>query len=199
MTHPLILASASAVRARLLQNTGLAFETISADLDEDAVKLQSQRDGRDIKETALRLAREKAKAVSVYHSDALVIGADQMLEQDGRWFDKPSNRAEARAHLKTFSAHAHQLVTAAVAIEGGTVVWERVDTATLTVRALSDDFIDAYLDQIGNDASLSVGAYQLEGRGAQLFDAIEGDFFTILGLPLLPLLGFLRQRAISGT
>ncbi len=199
MAPRLILASASTVRGRLLRDAGIAFEAVSADIDEAAIKSQSQLAGRTVKDTALQLAKEKAAVVSAQYPDALVIGADQMLKQDDRWFDKPHNRDEARAHLKVFRGHAHDLVTAAVVLEGGTLVWERLETVTLSVRAMSDGFIETYLDQIGDDAFHSVGAYQLEGRGVQIFDAIEGDFFTILGLPLLPLLGFLRQRAVCGT
>lgn len=196
MPAPLILASASQVRRRLLENAGLDFRAVAADVDEDALKTQCRGENRDVKEIALILAETKARAVGGQEPDALVIGADQMLELDGRCFDKPESRDQATEHLRAFSAKTHHLVTATVAMQGGEMLWQRVDVTAMRVRPLSEAFIQTYLDAIGDDALASVGAYQLEGRGARLFEAVDGDFFTILGLPLLALLDFLRQHAM---
>ena len=196
MPAPLILASGSQVRRRLLENAGLDFRAVSADVDEDALKTQCRAEDRDVKETALILAETKAREVSHQQPDALVIGADQMLELEGRWFDKPASRDQAAEHLRAFSAKTHHLVTATVAMRAGETLWRRVDVTAMAVRPLSEAFIQSYLDAIGDDALASVGAYQLEGRGAGLFAAVEGDFFTILGLPLLALLDFLRQHGM---
>jgi septum formation protein len=198
MPAPLILASGSTVRRRLLENAGLDFRAVSASVDEDALKARCRAEDRDIKETALILAQAKAGEISAREPGALVVGADQMLELDGRWFDKPESREQAADHPRQFSAKTHRLVTAAVAMRAGERLWQRVDVASMTVRPLGEPFIQAYLDAVGADALASVGAYQLEGRGAQLFEAVEGDFFTILGLPLLALLDFLRQHAMIG-
>lgn len=189
----LLLASASAVRRRLLQGAGLDFAVEAAQVDEAEIKERLRNEGRSVEYTALALARAKARAVSRDRPQMLVIGADQMLEQDGRWFDKPADRAEARRHLEAFSGKSHRLVTATSVQQAGAEAWRRVDIATLHVRELSVTFIDGYLDAVGDAALTSVGAYQLEFVGIQLFERIEGDYFTILGLPLLPLLGFLRQ------
>jgi len=196
MPAPLILASGSQVRRRLLENAGLDFRAIAADVDEDALKTQCRAEDRHVKETALILAEAKARAVGAKDPDALVIGADQMLELDGRWFDKPKTRAQAADHLRAFSAKTHHLVTATAAMQGGDVLWSRVDVTAMRVRPLSEAFIQTYLDAIGDDAFASVGAYQLEGLGVRLLEAVEGDFFTILGLPLLALLDFLRQHGM---
>lgn len=190
----LILASASSVRRKLLTQAGVDFDVVAADLDEDAIKNRFRNNGASVDEAALALAEEKARTIGARHPEALVIGADQVLDLDGKWFDKPQDRAGAADHLHAFSGKSHHLVTAAVVVARGSVAWRRVERARLRVRDLDSAFIESYLDAIGDDALASVGAYQLEGRGAQLFETVEGDFFTILGLPLLPLLAFLRQR-----
>ncbi|MBT4941380.1 MAG: septum formation protein Maf [Rhodospirillaceae bacterium] len=192
----IVLASASSVRGKLLTNAGICFEARAAGVDESAIKLRCRNENKSVEDTALILAQTKAVEISNEMPNALVIGADQILEQEGKWFDKPQSRAEARSHLKYFSNKKHRLITATAVIENGNVVWQHVDSASLQIRLLDDDFIESYLDAIGDDALLSVGAYQLEGRGIQLFNSIDGDFFTILGLPLLPLLAFLRQRSL---
>ena len=191
-----VLASASSVRGKLLTSAGICFEVRAADIDEGAIKIRCRNEHRSVEDTAFILAQTKAVEISNEIPNALVIGADQILEQEGKWFDKPQDRGEARNHLKSFSDKKHQLITATTVVENGKVVWQRVDSASLQVRLLDDDFIESYLNTIGDDALLSVGAYQLEGRGIQLFHSIDGDFFTILGLPLLPLLAFLRQRSV---
>lgn len=143
------------------------------------------------------MARAKAEAVSPRHSGALVIGADQILECAGTWFDKPPDAAEAARHLGSLCGRTHRLVSAVCVVRDGQSLWHVVETAQLTMRPLSETAIAAYLEQAGPEVLDSVGAYRLEGLGAQLFSEIEGDFFTVLGLPLLPLLAFLRQHGIG--
>jgi septum formation protein len=161
-------------------------------IDEDAVKAAFRAEGADAAGCATALAEAKALRVSARRPGALVIGADQMLVCDGEWFDKPAGRPEARAHLLALRGRAHELVTAACVARDGAVLWRILDRPRLVMRRFSDAFVDDYLDAVGEAALASVGAYQLEGRGVQLFAAVEGDFFAILGLPLLPLLDFLR-------
>lgn len=188
----LILASASRVRAALLRQAGLDFQILPAHADEAATK--RAMDGADPMVIAEALAAIKAGAIASSHPGALVIGADQMLICGGELYDKPVDLAEARSHLRRLGGRTHHLCTAAVIVRDGEVLWRHTERPELTMRPLGDGFIDSYLAAVGEDALLSVGAYQLEGRGAQLFERVEGDFFSILGLPLLPLLGFLRHR-----
>jgi septum formation protein len=193
---PLILASASKIRRTVLENAGLEFTVEAAAVDEDEIKRAMQASGATAERAAQALAETKANRVSARHDGALVLGCDQMLDLDGTWFDKPLDRAHAFAHLKAFSGRAHRLVCGAVVSRNGARIWHHVAVAQLSVRPLSDDFINAYLDAAGPAVFASVGAYQLEGLGAQLFTRIEGDYFTVLGLPLLPILGFLRSHGI---
>lgn len=192
----LVLASASRTRRTMLENAGLTFEVEAARVDEAGVKASLSAEGATAAQVAETLAELKALRVSPRRPGALVIGADQMLECEGRWFDKPSDRGQAAAQLAALGNRTHELVCCACVALDGQRVWHRVDRARLTVRPLSAAFIEAYLDAVGERALDSVGAYQLEGLGAQLFSKIEGDFFTILGLPLLPLMEFLRDRGI---
>jgi septum formation protein len=192
----LVLASGSAVRRRLLADAGVDFATETAAVNEAEIKNRMRNEGWSVEDTALSLARAKAEAVARQHAGAYVIGADQMLEQGGRWFDKPKDRAEARRHLQSFSGRSHRLITAVSIVAGGAEAWHSVETATLHVRELSNEFIDDYLDAVGDAALASVGAYQLESLGIQLFERIDGDYFTILGLPLVRLLAFLRQHGL---
>ena len=194
MKRPLILASASRSRSNLLAAAGLDFQIVPADVDESAVKRDMASAGPEA--VASALARTKALTVATTAPAALVIGADQMLEGDGRWFDKPGDRASARRQLLMLRARSHRLISAVAVVCGHDVLWEGRDSARLVVRDFSDTFVDAYLDAVGPDVQNSVGAYHLEGRGAQLFDSVDGDFFTILGLPLLPLLACLRREGI---
>ena len=196
MATPLILASASSARALVLSGAGLAFERRPAHLDEDAVKARARAEGWSVARTAGELARAKALAVAAERPDALVIGADQILDCDGAWFDKPADRAAAAGHLRRLRGRTHALHSAVCAAADGAVTWDHLDTARLTMRDFSDAFLDGYLAAGGAEILESVGAYRLEGPGAQLFDHIDGDYFTILGLPLLPLLAFLRERGI---
>ncbi len=192
----LVLASASQSRMTVLRNAGLDPVQDPSSVDEDKVKQSLKTDGADAAQVAITLAELKAQQTARRYPGALVIGADQMLDCDGVWFDKPPDVAHARGHLQSLRGRTHELVTAAAVIRDGVSIWQHVDRARLTMRDFSDGFIDDYLDRVGEDACRSVGAYQLEGLGAQLFSRIDGDFFTILGLPLLPLLDYLRGHGI---
>lgn len=189
----IILASGSRTRAEMLERAGLTFERRPADVDEGAIKQAMAVDGKSADAIAGALAQAKAHAVSVQRRDALVIGADQILECEGRLFDKPPDLAAARGHIAALRGRTHQLVTGVCVLRNGECLWRHDERATLVMRAVSDAFVEGYLAAVGSDALSSVGAYQLEGRGAQLFERVTGDFFTILGLPLLPLLDFLRR------
>lgn len=171
----------------------MRFVVDPASVDEDALKTEARRTGLTATDTALTLAEAKAVAVAARHAGSTVLGADQMLACDGVWFDKPADRAGAARQLKALRGHTHKLISAVVAVRDGSVVWRFAAAAHLTMRAFDDDFLDAYLDACGDAVLGSVGAYQLEGRGAQLFDRVEGDYFTVLGLPLLDVLAFLRR------
>lgn len=190
--EPLVLASKSAVRRALLEAAGVPIELHPADLDERA--LEADAAAADPAVIAVHLARAKAIAVARSLSGRLVLGADQTLALDGRRFAKPANRAAARAQLRALSGRTHQLHSAIAFVQDSTALFEYTGVARLTMRRLSDRFVDLYLDAVGATALTSVGAYQLEGRGIQLFDRVEGDYFTILGLPLMAALDFLRQR-----
>ena len=191
---PLILASQSQARATLLRAAGVAFDQRPADMDEAAVKAAMRKERAGADELALALALLKARRVQA--EGAVVIGADQVLVCDGQWFDKPPDMASARAQLRSLRGRTHTLMTAVVCLQDGTVLWRCLACPALTMRPFSDEFLDAYLALEGGAILSSVGAYRLEGLGIQLFDRIEGDHAAILGLPLLPLLGFLRQHGV---
>lgn len=194
----LVLASASVSRRRLLSAAGLTIEVSAADIDEAKVKVTAREAGASAAETAFLLAEMKARKVAQRFPDALVIGADQILVCEDEWRDKPENVAAARAQLRSLRGRTHTLETAVVCQRGGERVWYNLSRARLTMREFSDAYLEAYLAAERDDVLGSVGAYRLEARGVQLFDQIEGDFFTILGLPLLPLLAYLRQiRALA--
>jgi septum formation protein len=197
MSRTVILASASKSRANLLRAAGVNVEIEPAHADEEAVKNALKAEGATAAQCAETLAELKAVQVSQRHDNALVIGADQMLECEGVWFDKPADISGARNHLVTLRGKTHVLPTAVCVALNGARIWHHVATPRLTVRSYSDAFIDDYLKIAGTAVLSSVGAYQLEGLGAQLFSKIEGDFFTILGLPLLPLLAFLREHEVA--
>ncbi len=194
--RPLILASASKSRANLMRSAGLAFEIVPAHVDEDAIKASMKAEGASAADCALALAEFKAGTVSQRYPEALVIGADQMLDCDGVWFDKPKDAAGARNHLLTLRGKTHVLPTSVTIALNGAPIWHHTGTPRLTVRSFSDAFLDEYLAAVGEAVTSSVGAYHLEGRGAQLFSKVDGDFFTILGLPLLELLAFLREHRV---
>jgi septum formation protein len=191
-----VLASASAIRRTLLTNAGIPCIADPGAVDEDEVKLAMKAEGAPATAVAETLAELKAMRVAPRHRDALVFGADSMLECNGVWFDKPADRHHAAAHLAALSGRTHQLISSAVCIRNGARVWHHTSVASLTMRPLSRQFIEIYLDAAGPAVQRSVGAYQLEGLGAQLFARIEGDHFTVLGLPLLPMLAFLRANQV---
>jgi nucleoside triphosphate pyrophosphatase len=192
--HPLILASQSSARKMLLANAGLEFKAVAADIDERGI--QSASALSNPREIALLLAREKAKSVSAGTPGSYVIGADQTLALGNRLFNKPAGRAQALAQLRDLAGSSHELNSAVAVARDGQIVFEDVSIARMTMRELSDDKLSAYLDAAGDAVTTSVGAYQLEGLGIHLFERIEGDHFTILGLPLLPLLAFLRRERL---
>ena len=193
-TSPLILASQSSARKTLLANAGLKFETVTADIDERGIQAASKLSNP--REIGLLLAREKAKAVSAHRPGSHVIGADQTLALGARLFNKPAGRAQALAQLRDLAGHSHELNSAVAVAHDGKIVFEDVSVARMTMRQMSEDELSAYLHAAGDAVTTSVGAYQLEGLGIHLFESIEGDHFTILGLPLLPLLAFLRRERL---
>lgn len=191
-----VLASGSRFRAAMLEAAGAPVIVDPPSVDESAVKSAMRSEGADAAAAAEALAATKAQQVSARRSGALIIGADQILECDGAWFDKPADEAAARKTLLALRGRTHELVTAVCVVQDGLVLWHHVSRARLTVRPFSDRFLDRYLESVGTAACDSVGAYQMEGLGAQLFSRIEGDHFTIVGLPLLPLLDFLRGHGV---
>lgn len=193
LQHRLVLASKSIARASVLRGAGLAFEQITAGVDEESIKASLRAENAPPSRQADILAETKAMKVSISNA-GVVLGADQMLDLDGEGLDKPANRDEARDQLKRLRGKTHILQTALVACVEGAPVWRQLSQPRLRMRSFSDAFLEDYLDAIGPAALESVGAYQIEGRGAQLFDRIEGDYFSILGMPLLPLLQWLRDR-----
>ena len=192
----LILASASASRAAMLRQAGLEFEIRPARIDEEEIKLSMQSDGVSLRDVATALAELKAHRISTAEPQDFVIAADSMLACDGRWYDKPADMAAAREQLLSLRGKTHELVTAVALARGGSVIWRQIEAARLTMRNFSDAFVDAYLAQAGDAVLSSVGCYQLEGLGVQLFSRIQGDYFAILGLPLLPLLDILRENKV---
>jgi septum formation protein len=186
---PLTLASGSQVRAALMRGAGLEFDIAVSGVDEDAIKADHRGTPDAL---ALKLAEAKARAVA---RDGLVVGADQILVCEGTLFDKPRDIDEARENLKKFRGRTHALVSGTVLLDDGAPVWSLSEQVSLTMRAFSDEFLEAYLLEAGEDVLKSVGCYQLEGPGVQLFEAVDGDYFAILGLPLVPLLGALRVRS----
>lgn len=189
---PLVLASGSAVRKALLEAAGVPVKVHPANLDERGLEASVGLQGPAA--IATLLAREKASVVAGLCPGQLVLGVDQTLALDGQRFAKPTDYASARAQLCALSGHTHELHSAIVFMQDAAVLYEQVRTARLTMRSFSDRFLEAYLDAVGSAATASVGAYQIEGPGIQLFERIDGDYFTILGLPLIAVLDFLRQR-----
>jgi len=192
----LILASQSRFRAGLLAAAGVAVETMPAHVDEADVKQAARAEGASAEETALLLASLKAERIARQHPDALVIGGDQMLVCEGTWFDKPPDMAAARAQLLALRGKAHTLVTAVLCQRGGQRVWQHIAKPKLVMRDFSEAFLDQYLALEGEVLTTTVGAYRVEGPGLQLFDRIEGEHSEIVGLPMLALLGFLRQHGV---
>jgi septum formation protein len=191
---PLILASQSRARQTLLANAGIDFKAVPAELDERAIQQTSRLKAPG--DIAALLAREKALVVSSQQPGRFVVGADQTLALGSRLFSKPASRAQAAGQLHALAGHSHELHSAVAVARDGKILFESVAVARMTMRRLGEAEIDAYLDQAGEAVRSSVGAYQLEGLGIHLFERIEGDHFTILGLPLLPLLAFLRSERL---
>jgi septum formation protein len=192
----IILATASAARRAVLAAAGIDFTAQPAAVDEAAIKESAQAEGLAPAEAAMLLAEAKAQRIARREPEAVVIGADQMLICEGRWFDKPPDMAAARDHLLALRGKPHELVTAVVCWRHGERVWQHLARPRLTMRGFSDEFLDAYLAAEGEAVLGSVGAYRLEGLGVQLFSAVEGEHSAILGLPLVPLLGFLRGHGV---
>jgi septum formation protein len=190
---PLVLASSSRTRARLLHEAGLTVTCDPAAIDEATMKARCRAEGKDAAACAALLADAKAACVAERHEGALVVGADQLLVAGEDWFDKPKDRVAARRQLLQLRGQPHELVTAIAVWRDNRPLWRHLERPRLLMRDFSDDFLDAYLAASGDGILASVGAYQLEHLGAQLFERIDGDYFAILGLPLLPLLGFLRE------
>ena len=193
---PLILASQSRARQMLLANAGIDFEAVPADVDERAVQQASRLSAPG--EIAALLAREKARSVSMGQPGRYVVGADQTLALGNRLFSKPAGRTQAAEQLRDLAGRSHELHSAVAVASDGKILFEAVAVARMTMRQLSEAEIRAYLDEAGEAVTSSVGAYQLEGLGVHLFERIEGDHFTILGLPLLALLAFLRGERLVG-
>jgi septum formation protein len=195
-THPLILASQSRTRQALLTNAGISLEAVPADIDERELQQNSGLSAPG--EIAALLARRKAVSVSLQQPGRFVVGADQTLARGARLFAKPAGRAQAAEQLRALAGGSHELHSAVAVVHDGKILFEAVNIARMTMRQLGEREIDAYLDAAGEAVTTSVGAYQLEGLGVHLFERIEGDHFTILGLPLLPLLAFLRSERLLG-
>jgi septum formation protein len=196
MTENLVLASASTARAGLLAAAGIDFRIEPAELDEGFLKQACRAQGRGAAECALALAEAKARQVAGRCGRAVVIGADQLLVCGEVWFDKPADLGQARTQLQALRGRTHELVAAVCAVQDGSRIWHAVRRPRLTMRQFTNAFLDDYILAEEADILGSVGAYRLEGRGIQLFEHIEGDYFAILGLPLLELLGFLRTKGM---
>ena len=192
----MVLASASTARAGLLAAAGIDFRIEPAELDEGLLKQACRAEGRDATGCALALAEAKARQIAARCAQTVVIGADQILVCGEVWFDKPPDSGRARTQLQALRGRTNELVTAVCAVQDGSRLWHAVSSPRLTMRHFTDAFLDNYIPAEGADILGSVGAYRLEGRGVQLFERIEGDYFAILGLPLLELLDFLRKKGM---
>lgn len=191
-----ILASQSLARRDMLKNAGVSFFTEVAGVDEDAVRRSMLAEQAPVRDIVDILAEIKALRVSAAYPGQLVIGSDQILVLDGNILSKPKTRDEAAGQLTQLSGQTHQLLSAAVIAENEAAIWRHIGAAQLTMRPLSESFIEDYLHMIGDDVLFGAGTYQIEGRGAQLFERIHGDYFSILGMPLLQVLDYLRQRGV---
>lgn len=194
----LILASASATRRAVLESAGLVIDVVPANIDEAAIRdaILDATTGAEGADIASVLAAEKARLVSEAHRDALVVGADQVLALGGKIFGKAESIAEAREILTMLRGRTHELISAVALARNGTVHWQTSAFAEMTVRKFSDEFLGCYLEKLGDRVLRSVGCYEIEGPGAQLFEHIDGDYFTILGIPLIELLSRLRHEGI---
>ena len=193
----LVLASQSVIRLELLRNAGLEVRAVRSQVDEADIKVRCRDAGESTERASVSLALAKSRDVSSDEPSAFVVGADQILDFEGDWLDKPRDRADAEDQLRRLSDHTHRLVTGVCLVKSDEEVWRHCEVATLSMVALDEPAIDRYLDAIGANAYTSVGAYQIEGRGIRLFKYISGDHFSILGLPLVPLIHALRTRGFS--
>jgi septum formation protein len=193
---PLILASASLVRAKLLSAAGVGFEVKPAAVDESALKLESIAERHDTATMARKLATEKAYSVARLHPDTIVLGADQILNLDGETVSKCHNPEEAASLLQRLRGRTHELITAAALVADGVDPWTHVVSCRMTMRNFSDAFLNAYISRADAALVQCVGCYEYEGLGAQLFEQADGDYFSILGLPLIPVLAALRERGV---
>ena len=199
MKPTLVLASSSPFRRMLMDNAGLSFDAQAADIDERAIEAVLAQSNANPEQVASELARAKALDVSRRIPDAIVIGSDQTMSLGNSVYHKPKNREEAKNHILSLSGKTHRLNSAIALAQNGELLWDHISHADLTVRPLTDEFVEGYIVRCGDKLLGSVGAYQLEGEGIQLFSEIQGDYFTILGLPMLPPLAKLRDLgAIDG-
>ena len=196
MQTSLILASGSLTRQRMLANAGVTFDTLTAGVDEDAVKSAMLNEGAAPRDVADALAEHKARRVSAKAPEAIVMGCDQVLEFDGGLLSKPTSREEAATQMRRLRGNMHSLLSAVVIYEAGEPVWRHVGKVRLHMRAFSDAFLDDYLGRNWPDVQSSVGGYRIESEGIRLFSRVEGDYFTILGMPLLEVLAYLTQRGV---
>ena len=192
----IVLASASRVRSWVLDNAGLRFEVDPADVNELRIKESLAAQDIEAKAIAVTLAETKAQVVSTRHPEAWIIGADQVLVFEDQIYDKPADMKEAASHLRRFRGRHHDLISAVCVARENNIIWRHSETVRLHAREYSDAFLEKYFLETGNSILDSVGAYRLEGLGALLFSKVEGDYFSVLGLPLLPLLGFLREQGV---
>ena len=199
MSRPLLLASSSQTRLALLQNAGLSVTALPARIDEEAIRLALEAEGALPRDIADALAEMKARKLAEKHQDALVLGCDQVLEFDRRVFGKPRDSEDALAQLRQFRGQSHRLLSALVVYDQGKPVWRHLGRADLTMRAFSESWLQRYVSQHWESIRHSAGGYKLEEEGIRLFSSIEGDYFTILGLPLLPLLQWLELRGFIDT
>jgi septum formation protein len=191
-----VLASGSQSRADILRSAGLRVEVCPSSINESLIKEAFSHQGKSAGETAMALAVAKAQDITQRHSGAYVIGADSLLECEQSWFDKARSIAEARSHLQKLSGRMHTLETAVCVVKDGQVVWSHLATSKLTMRAFSEDFLGQYIGCLGEKLLQCVGCYPIEGLGIHLFEEIQGDFFAIMGLPLLPLLTYFRREGV---